>query len=230
MAANGMTRSNEAPKIGTLRELKKHWGIGLTGGMASGKSTAARLLQGLGFHVVDADQLVRQAMLPNTPAYQELLALFGQSILNNTGCVDRKALRAQVTGNEEKLKSLETVIHKYLDGFLAENLRQSELFTQPHFWFYEASLLIELGRQNDFWETWLLLAPRQLQIQRVEENRGLAFAEVEPLLARQWSSEQQIPFADLLLENHGSLAELEQSLSLQAARLRKIEHDREKTN
>jgi dephospho-CoA kinase len=213
----------------TLQEIKKHWGIGLTGGMASGKSTAGKILLKLGFHVVDADQLVRQAMLPDTLGYQELVDLFGPSILHANGLVDRTALRTLVSQSEEKLKSLETVIHRHLDGILEDNLRQNKIFAQPHFWFYEASLLIELGRHQDYWETWLLVAPREIQFTRVQDNRGLTSSEVGPLLARQWNSDQQIPFATFVLENKGSITDLEQGLALQASRLRKIEHDREKT-
>ena len=126
-----------------IDELQKKYGIGLTGGIASGKTTVASILADLGFPVIDADLLSRKAVKPGTKGLAKVVSTFGGVILDEDGQLNRGKLGKIVFDDPSKLKKLESIIHPEIDLLLFEELEVLGLFQHPRHWFYEAALLFE---------------------------------------------------------------------------------------
>ncbi|MBP6217122.1 MAG: dephospho-CoA kinase [Oligoflexales bacterium] len=174
-----------------MKEFIKHWGIGLTGGIATGKSSVARFLSSLGFIVFDADNLAREVVEPSKPALKELVQTFGSGILSQDKSLDRKKLRSIVFKNEEKRRTLEQILHPAIQALLEEKLRRSELISSPRYWFYEASLLCETGRDRDFKELWLTDCSYENQLARTLRRDKVSSQAAKRVLAAQMPPEEK---------------------------------------
>ena len=193
-------------------ELCQNWGIALTGGIASGKSTVADSLRQRGFVVIDADQVSRLVVLPGTEGFKEVLAAFGQDILAASGEIDRAKMRDIVFKSPEKRRWLEGIIHHRLAAASEELIRTEKLFEQPRPWFYEASLIYERKRESDFAKVWVAYCPRELQIQRLMARDHSDRERAEEMLAAQMPPEQKAQQADLVIDTDCARPELERRI------------------
>ncbi len=133
-----------------VSSLKKQFGIGLTGGIATGKSTIAQFIRDAGYQCIDADQLARDVVTPGTDGLHEVVGTFGKTVLNQDGTLNRKALGAIVFEAPEKLKLLESILHPRIHAQLSQHLAQAGILDDPKLWFYEASLLFEPGIDAEY--------------------------------------------------------------------------------
>ena len=173
--------------------------IGLTGGIGSGKSLAAEYFADLGALVIDADQLARAAIERGSKGFDEVVAMFGDSILKN-GEIDRRALGELVFKDPTKKAALETIIHPWVRSeFEAAVLSLSGNQTLV----YEIPLLFETGGADRFEIVITVEAQMDKRIERLRE-KGLHLSEIEARIAAQASREERVSIADFVIENNGS--------------------------
>ena len=180
--------------------------IGITGGIASGKSTVTNFLRQKGFQVVDADTVVHQLQKPGGRLYQVLVQHFGQEILLENGEPNRPLLASLIFSNpEEQEWSKQTqgeIIREELVA-LRDQLAQTESI-----FFMDIPLLFEQGYANWFDETWLVYVDRDIQLERLMKRDQLSKEVAESRLATQWSLEEKKKLASHILDNNGSRDQL----------------------
>ena len=178
--------------------------IGLTGGIGSGKSTAARRFAELGAKVYHADELSRQALDPGAICYEQVVSAFGEEILLPDGTIDRKKLGAIVFGNEEKRQTLNSIIHPYVINellALAQHDFQSEGTSVAVF---EVPLLFESGMDAYMDKNTVVICDRESRITRVMERDGLTREQVEARMRAQMPEEEKRLRADCILDNNST--------------------------
>jgi dephospho-CoA kinase len=184
--------------------------VGLTGGIGSGKSTVARLLERRGATLIDADQLARDAIAAGTPGFDRVVDAFGPEVLGPDGDLDRAAVAARIFSNPEQKAVLESIVHPEVArrfGELVEPHRGSDRVVV-----YVTPLLVELGLAPAFDVVVVVTASPHLRVSRVASERGLAPEDVRRRMATQATDEQRAEVANVLIDNDGSLAELERQV------------------
>ena len=180
--------------------------IGITGGIASGKSTVTNFLRQKGFQVVDADAVVHQLQKPSGRLYQVLVQHFGQEIILENGELDRPLLASLIFSNpEEREWSKQTqgeIIREELVA-LRDQLAQTEAI-----FFMDIPLLFEQGYANWFDETWLVYVDRDVQVERFMKRDHLSKEVAESRLSAQWSLAEKRKLASHILDNNGSRDQL----------------------
>ena len=180
--------------------------IGITGGIASGKSTVTNFLRQKGFEVVDADALVHQLQKPGGRLFQILVEHFGEKVLLEDGKLNRPLLASLIFSNsEEREWSKETqgqIIREEL-GSLRDKLAQTE-----DVFFMDIPLLFEQDYASWFDETWLVYVSRDTQLDRLMNRDQLSKESAETRLASQWTLEEKKKFATYILDNNGSREQL----------------------
>jgi len=180
--------------------------IGLTGGMASGKTSVANMLSILGAHVIDADALAKELVIPGQEALQRLTEIFGPSIVLPDGNLDRGALAAIVFNDHDKLKHLNAVLHPLVIHKTIEKLRNIREKEPDAVVVIDAPLLLEAGMAGLSDEIWVVLADEEEQIQRAAQRDKLSHDEVLKRLAAQMPLKEKIRHAHRVIDNSGSLA------------------------
>jgi dephospho-CoA kinase len=173
--------------------------VGLTGGIASGKSTAARFFSEAGVPVLDADALVRELSAPGGRAHTDIVRQFGTA--------DRAALRERIFRDPSQRKILESILHPLVAQESASRMLALQAQGAPGV-VYEAALLIEAGRAGDFDELVVVTSPEELRLARIQARDGLTREGAEAVLRAQLSDEERLRFATQVLRNDGSLADL----------------------
>ena len=180
--------------------------IGITGGIASGKSTVTNFLRQKGFEVVDADALVHQLQKPGGRLYQILVEHFGEKVLLEDGELNRPLLASLIFSNsDEKEWSKETqgqIIREELGSLRDKFSETEELF------FMDIPLLFEQDYASWFDETWLVYVRRDTQLNRLMNRDQLSKESAETRLASQWPLEEKKKFATYILDNNGSREQL----------------------
>jgi dephospho-CoA kinase len=193
----------------SVTELTKKFGIGLTGGVACGKTTVAKILISKGFIVIDADQLARDAVKQNTKGLAKIVEHFGGSVLSENGDLNREYLGEIIFNDSAKRKLLESILHPIIQELLEHRLLEHELTKQPKIWFYEASLLYETGRDQDFRQMWVVSCSKTLQIARLAQRDRKSRVTAERIISSQMSLEQKVHKADINIETSSKIEELE---------------------
>jgi dephospho-CoA kinase len=186
--------------------------IGLTGGIGSGKSTVAKILGEFGAPILDADKVAHTTYAPGGPAYDAVIAAFGPQIVAADRTIDRKQLGAVVFGNPERLNQLTGIVWPATRASIRRNLTELRANGANAPIVVEAAILIEANWQTLFDEIWLVRAPREQVIVRIETQRGLKPSETEARIRAQLSDEERAKYATLIIENNGSLEELNELL------------------
>lgn len=186
--------------------------IGLTGGIASGKSEVARLLAERGAKVIDADQLVHEAYAPGTPGFDAVAAAFGPAIVAADGSIDRTRLGAIAFADPEQMARLTGIVWP-LARRRAEEIKRKAEAQGAVLLVIEAPLLIEAGWQDLVEQVWFVRAPVEAVRQRLALQRRLRPDEIETrLAARQQSLAQEAEAADLLIENDSDIESLDKQV------------------
>ena len=176
--------------------------IGITGGIASGKSTVTTYLRQQGFQVVDADAVVHQLQKPGGRLYQVLVQHFGQEILLKNGELNRPLLASLIfskTEEREWSKSTQGEIIREELAALRDRLSQTE-----GIFFMDIPLIFEQGYANWFDETWLIYVDRDIQLERLMKRDQLSKEVAESRLATQWTLKEKKKLASRILDNNGS--------------------------
>ncbi len=185
--------------------------VGLTGGIASGKSSVAAILRRLGASIIDADELAREVVQPEQDAWKEIVATFGPAILQEDKTLDRRQLRKIVLGNPEARKKLEAIIHPRVRA-LAERRIGELAATGSSVIVYEVPLLFEA--QIHLWLRPVILVACDIETQkkRLLERDHVTELEAQQHLDAQMSLAEKRKLADYVIENDGNLKELEQKV------------------
>jgi dephospho-CoA kinase len=185
--------------------------IGLTGGIASGKSSVARMLEQLGAVIIDADQLAREVVMPGTPAYLAILDAFGSGILNPDRTIDRGALGRLVFADAAARKRLEKITHPAIGMRAEERLAELRRSGLPAV-FYMAALLIEAGVTSRVDEIWVVYVDGETQVQRLMERDGSSREEALRKIAAQMPMEEKKKFGNVVIDNRGTMGETERQV------------------
>jgi dephospho-CoA kinase len=185
--------------------------LGLTGGIASGKSTVAAILRRLGVAIINADELSREVVQPGQEAWKEIVDTFGPAILQEDKTLDRRKLRKIVFDNPEARKKLEAIIHPRVRALAEKKIRELAA-TGSSIIVYEVPLLFEA--QIHLWLRPVILVACDVETQkkRLLERDRLTEAEAQQHLDAQMSLEDKRKLADYVIENNGDLEELERQL------------------
>ena len=184
--------------------------IGITGGIASGKSTVTEFLRQQGYQVIDADQVVHELQEPGGRLYQALLSTFGPAILQEDGRLDRPKLGAMIFGNPELLAQSSQIQNQIIREDLAG--RRDLLAETEDIFFMDLPLLFELQYEEWFDQIWLVDVTEETQLSRLMSRNALSQEEAEKRIAAQLSLQEKRKRADVLIDNNGSLEETRQQI------------------
>ena len=180
--------------------------VGLTGGVASGKSAVAAQLAKLGAVVIDADQLAREVVAPGTGGLDQIRQAFGEAVFAPDGSLNRAALGALVFSDEARRSELNAIVHPLVR---AEASRLRAAAASEAVVVEDIPLLVESGQADRFDLVLVVQAPREERIRRMVEDRGWSVAEAESRMAAQASDADRAAIADHLLMNDGTLEQLQ---------------------
>lgn len=181
--------------------------VGLTGGIGSGKTTVARMLERRGAVVFDADVLARKAVEPGTPGFNAVVERFGASVLAPGGDLDREALASIVFADPAARRDLEAIVHPEVRRMFAEACeayRDTDAVIV-----FSAPLLVETGMHTAFDVLIVVSATEGTQIERLMRGRGMSEEQIRARMAAQAPLEEKAAVADILIDNEGTLEELE---------------------
>jgi dephospho-CoA kinase len=181
--------------------------VGLTGGIGSGKSTVAAMLERRGALVIDADDLARRAVDPGTPGYQQVVEAFGRQLIADGGVIDREQLAQLVFADPEARKRLESIVHPEVARRFAqavEAYRETDRVVV-----YVVPLLVERSLQDAFDVVVAISASPEVREERLRADRGMRADDVRGRMAAQFSDAERARDAHVVIENEGSLEQLD---------------------
>ncbi|MFS3129994.1 dephospho-CoA kinase [Nocardioides sp. Bht2] len=179
--------------------------VGLTGGIASGKSTVAAMLRELGAVIIDADQLARDVVAQGTPGLAAIVAEFGADLLGADGELDRPKMGALVFADEAARRRLEAIVHPLV--FEAINALEAAA-PDGALVVHDIPLLAESGRADTFDAVIVVDVPTQLQVDRMVRDRGMTQSDAAARIAAQATREQRLAIATYVIDNTGTLDDL----------------------
>ena len=184
--------------------------IGITGGIASGKSTVTEFLRQQDYQVIDADQVVHELQEPGERLYQALLSAFGPAILQEDGRLDRAKLGAMIFGDPELLAQSSQIQNQIIREELAH--RRDLLAETEDIFFMDLPLLFELQYEDWFDQIWLVDVTEETQLSRLMTRNALSQEEAEKRIATQLSLQEKRNRADVLIDNNGPLEHTQEQL------------------
>lgn len=180
--------------------------IGLTGGIAAGKTVVADRLAELGAVRIDADRLAREVVQPGTPALAEIARRFGPGVIAADGSLDRPALGAVVFQDPDARRDLEAITHPAVRALSAARMAAAGEADADAIVVYDIPLLVESGRVDEFDRIVVVHAPREERVRRLVELRGMSPEEAERRIASQAADEDRLAVADVVVDSGVSLA------------------------
>ena len=184
--------------------------VGITGGIASGKSTVVAQLRKHGYQVIDADQVVHDLQKKSGRLYQALFDWLGDAILQDNGELDRQALGQAIFGNQEMMAKSSALQNDIIRQELAQ--RRQELAKTESLFFMDIPLLIELDYVGWFDAIWLVVVDDETQLNRLMARNHLTLAEAKKRMASQMPTKERLAYADHILDNNGDKAALEKQV------------------
>jgi dephospho-CoA kinase len=178
--------------------------IGLTGGIATGKTTVARLLEKLGADIIDADQIAREVVEPGSPVLEKICLLFGHEALLPDGLLNRQFVRNKIFSDPEKRRQLENILHPAIKEHALQQLekvRNSGVDVAV----YVAPLLIEAGATDRVDEIWVVTVRPEVQLQRLMTRDNCSKEEAERVIAAQMPLAEKERFGVVVIDNSASL-------------------------
>ena len=185
--------------------------IGLTGGIATGKSSVAAFFLQKGIPVIDADQLARDAVLPGSAGLAAIVTLFGREFLTENGDLDRKRLGAHIFSDPEKRRRLESILHPEIRKIAEERISQAAT-AGHHRLIYMAPLLIEAGVTDRVDDIWVVTVRPEIQLERLMHRDGIGRAQAQQIINSQMPLAEKERFGTVIIDNSGTEAETRKTL------------------
>lgn len=195
-----------------LRDILKTYGIGLTGGIGTGKTTMAQLIAAAGLPVIDADQLARKVTAPNSVGTLAVAKHFGPGALHEDGTLNRRFLAQLVFKDQAARQSLERILHPLIRAELLAVLTALGIAQAPRFFVYEASLIFERSSEKDFRAVWATYCPIDVQIARIMARDGRSREEANDMIQSQLDPALKAARADAVFDTTKSPTELSAEL------------------
>jgi dephospho-CoA kinase len=188
--------------------------VGLTGGIGSGKSEVSRRLAARGAVIIDADVGARQVVAPGTPGLARIAETFGSGVLRPDGALDRERLGAIVFGDHVQLAKLNAITHPLIAQWMRAAERAAvETAKGDLIIVYDAALLAESAQRADYDLVIVVDVPPEMQVARLVSQRDMTPDQARARLAAQSSREQRLAVADLVIDNSGSLDDLDRRVA-----------------
>ncbi|OGP69635.1 MAG: dephospho-CoA kinase [Deltaproteobacteria bacterium RBG_13_47_9] len=181
--------------------------VGLTGGVASGKTTVSQILQQEGSYLIDADQIARELVQPRTPTWGELIRVFGKEILQKDESINRKKLAATVFSNPQKRRLLEEILHPQITKEIDRRVEAIRKKDPEAVVVVDAALLVETGTYRRMDKLIVVTATETQQIERLGKRTGAARKEAKGIISSQRALEEKVKVADFIIRNEGTLEE-----------------------
>ncbi len=181
--------------------------IGITGGIGSGKSTVTKALLEKNYTVLDADRIAREIVEPGQPALQEIVQAFGPEILDEEGCLRRKDLARQITGDGAKKAQLDAIMFRRIQETVDQRRAKAKEEGQALI-FLDAPLLYEAQMEDSVDQVWLVHTDEDIRIQRVMLRDGIDESLVRGYIANQMPEEEKMARATRVLDNNGTPQDL----------------------
>jgi dephospho-CoA kinase len=175
--------------------------IGLTGGIASGKSTVSRMLSDLGAEIIDADNIAREIVEPGMETLKRIVENFGSSVLNPDGTLDRKALGYKVFNNSEKLNLLNEITHPEIRRIIKERVSEIRERDIEKNIVVDAAVLIESGMNDLVDEVWVVYVDHDTQVMRLMKRDNMTLEEAEMRIRSQMSFNEKIKYSPRIIDN-----------------------------
>lgn len=182
--------------------------IGLTGGIASGKTRVSNILKKLGAIILDADKIAREVVKKGQPAYQDIIAYFGKEILLGDGEIDRGKLATLVFNNPAAMDKLNHFTHPRIFEKIDKEIKTYKQICKKDVIIIDAALLIETDLKNMVEEIWLVSVPEKIQKNRLMDRDKISSTEADKRIKAQMPLEEKISFADRVIDNSGNVEEL----------------------
>ncbi|MBI2115021.1 MAG: dephospho-CoA kinase [candidate division NC10 bacterium] len=182
--------------------------VGLTGGIATGKSTVAAMFAARGAAVVDADRIAHALQEPGQPCHHQILEAFGTEVLDGAGRIDRRRLGARVFAEPAARRRLEAIMHPAIRAACENEIRAAEASGRP-VCLVDAALILESGQRDRFDAIVLVSAPEAVQVDRLVRSRRLTEAEARQRIQSQWTTTAKAALADFVIDTGGDLADTE---------------------
>lgn len=186
--------------------------IGLTGGIACGKSTVAAMLAQRGAIVIDADRIAREVVLPGMPALAAIAERFGPEVLAPDGALDRKRLGAIVFGDEAARRDLEGLLHPPIRALMRERKERFEREAPDKLVVLDIPLLYESKLESMVSRVMVVYCPREVQLERLMQRDKLTPGQAEARLSAQLPIEDKRRLADIVIDNSGSIEQTERQV------------------
>lgn len=197
------------PPAGTDGSATRSLHVGLTGGIACGKSRISKYLVKLGAAVLDADQVARQVVLPGRPAYEKIVEHFGSEVVQVSGELNRRHLASIIFADEEARKILNGIVHPYVAGEIDAWLIKNETVCPSIPLFVEAALLVENGRYRKFDYLMVAFCQPEMQLQRIMKRDAISEEMAELRIRAQMPIEEKKKVADFLIDTSGPYRQTE---------------------
>ena len=196
--------------------------VGLTGGIASGKSTVSKLLASYGADTIDADQVAREVVMPGSNGLTAVVNEFGVEVLSSDGELDRQELGRRVFADAKKRKSLEAILHPLIKARTSQLIQEST----KEIVVYAVPLLVEANVDYPFDMILTVEANPELQIERIVRSRGLSEQEAAARLAAQATKIERAERADFVIDSSGTHTQLETQVQLLWAKIEQAVKDK----
>lgn len=200
--------------------------LGVTGGIASGKTEVANMLEELGAPIIDFDVIARQVVEPGKPAWQEIVDYFGKQVVQEDDSLDRKKLSNIVFRDMEKRKKLESFTHPRISEEFVRQVNEIAEKTPGAIIQVVIPLLIELNLQYKFHKLMVVYIPEELQIERLVERDGISKEEATNILKAQLPIEEKVGYADYVIHNERSLEETRRQVEDLWQTLKKVQKEK----
>lgn len=187
--------------------------LGITGNIASGKSSVAREFASLGAAVVDADQLARDAVAPGSAALERLVGSFGEQILTAAGTLDRERLGEMIFADDEARQRLNAIVHPAIAELAEARLNELSQRQDVPLVVYEAALLFEAGAEKRVDRVLVVKIDPQVQLQRLLQRDQLSQESAQQRMAAQMSQAEKINRADFVIDNSGTPQEMKRQVA-----------------
>jgi len=178
--------------------------IGLTGGIASGKSTVSRILKNAGAVIIDADRIARDVVKKGLPAYQEIIDAFGENVLSPDGAIDRTVLGDIIFNDPQKKQLLNRIVHPYVSKETNLQLKHIEKTHPNTIVILDIPLLLEAQMQKDLSEVIVVYVPEYTQIERLMQRDGISEADARARVRSQMPIEEKKDLATIVIDNSGT--------------------------
>jgi len=195
--------------------------IGLTGGIASGKSTAASLLKGYGAIVIDADRVGHRVYEPGTSGFQAVVNEFGHDLVAADGTINRQLLGGKVFGDPAQMKRLTDIVWPEIRKLAAEEIADLKKRDPSSVIVLEAAVMIEANWMDLADEVWVVTVTPEIARERLMSRNGLTEAQAQARIDSQLSNKERLAYADVKVDNSGTLDQFEQRIEREWKKLLK---------